>query len=75
MLAIGCRLSCAKGYANMTREAASIDADTFRFFTRNPRGGCDEPRSAARDQRTKAAMFSMCGVWGNMSTGWRRSIR
>lgn len=36
---IGCHLSSAKGYASMARTAASIDANTFAFFTRNPRGG------------------------------------
>lgn len=36
---IGCHLSCSKGYANMARGAASIGANTFQFFTRNPRGG------------------------------------
>ncbi len=36
---IGCHLSCSKGYENMAREAASIGANTFQFFTRNPRGG------------------------------------
>lgn len=36
---IGCHLSSAKGYAAMARTAASIDANTFAFFTRNPRGG------------------------------------
>ncbi len=36
---IGCHLSCSKGYENMVREAASIGANTFQFFTRNPRGG------------------------------------
>lgn len=36
---IGCHLSCSKGYANMAKEAASIGANTFQFFTRNPRGG------------------------------------
>ncbi len=39
MLTIGCHLSCSKGYTNMAREAASIDGNTFQFFTRNPRGG------------------------------------
>ena len=38
MLKIGCHLSIAKGYAHMGREALSIDANTFQFFTRNPRG-------------------------------------
>ncbi|MBQ2306724.1 MAG: deoxyribonuclease IV [Clostridia bacterium] len=39
MLNIGCHLSNSKGYMNMCREAASIGANTFQFFTRNPRGG------------------------------------
>lgn len=36
---IGCHLSSAKGYAAMAKTAASIDANTFAFFARNPRGG------------------------------------
>ncbi len=39
MLHIGCHLSAAKGYTNMAKQALSIGADTFAFFTRNPRGG------------------------------------
>ena len=39
MLHIGCHLSSAKGYLAMGRDAVSIKADTFAFFTRNPRGG------------------------------------
>ena len=39
MLHIGCHLSSSKGYAHMGKEALSIGADTFQFFTRNPRGG------------------------------------
>lgn len=39
MLHIGCHLSNAKGYLKMGREAVRIGADTFAFFTRNPRGG------------------------------------
>ena len=39
MLTIGCHLSCSKGYAAMAKQAASINANTFQFFTRNPRGG------------------------------------
>ncbi|WP_251231496.1 deoxyribonuclease IV [Adlercreutzia aquisgranensis] len=39
MITIGCHLSAAKGYAAMARDAASIAANTFQFFTRNPRGG------------------------------------
>lgn len=39
MLKIGCHLSASKGYENMAKEAISIGANTFQFFTRNPRGG------------------------------------
>lgn len=39
MLRIGCHLSCAKGFLAMGKEAVSIGANTFQFFTRNPRGG------------------------------------
>lgn len=39
MLHIGCHLSSSRGYAHMGKEALSIGADTFQFFTRNPRGG------------------------------------
>lgn len=36
---IGCHLSVSKGYAHMGQEALSIQANTFQFFSRNPRGG------------------------------------
>ena len=36
---IGCHLSVSGGYENMGKTALSIGADTFQFFTRNPRGG------------------------------------
>ena len=39
MLHIGCHLSSAKGFEAMGKTALSIGADTFQFFTRNPRGG------------------------------------
>lgn len=39
MLHIGCHLSASKGYLAMGREALSIGADTFQYFSRNPRGG------------------------------------
>ena len=38
MLTIGCHLSSSKGYAAMAKEAEKINANTFQFFTRNPRG-------------------------------------
>lgn len=39
MLQIGCHLSSSKGYLAMGKTAVSIGANTFQFFTRNPRGG------------------------------------
>jgi deoxyribonuclease-4 len=39
MLRIGCHLSVSKGFLGMGRDAVSIGANTFQFFTRNPRGG------------------------------------
>ena len=39
MFNLGCHLTSSKGYENMAREAIKINADTFQFFTRNPRGG------------------------------------
>jgi len=38
MLHIGCHLSSSKGFAAMGRQALELQADTFQFFTRNPRG-------------------------------------
>lgn len=38
MLHIGCHLSSSKGYLHMGEEALSIGANTFQYFTRNPRG-------------------------------------
>lgn len=39
MLSIGCHLSSSKGFLSMGKTASSIGANTFAFFTRNPRGG------------------------------------
>ncbi|MGN0025244.1 MAG: deoxyribonuclease IV [Candidatus Avelusimicrobium sp.] len=38
MLHIGCHLSSSKGFKAMGETALAIGADTFQFFTRNPRG-------------------------------------
>ncbi|MGV8983600.1 deoxyribonuclease IV [Clostridium sp.] len=38
MLKIGCHLSVSKGYKAMGEDALEIGANTFQFFTRNPRG-------------------------------------
>lgn len=46
MLHIGCHLSCSNGYLAMGHQAVSIGADTFQFFTRNPRGGSVKPFDA-----------------------------
>lgn len=51
MLTIGCHLSDRDGYLGMAKAAASIDANTFQFFTRNPRGG----RAKAIDPKDIAA--------------------
>ena len=51
MFTIGCHLSSAKGYLHMAKDAVSIDAITFQFFTRNPRGG----RAKAIDPKDIAA--------------------
>ena len=39
MFTIGCHLSASKGFEAMGKEAIKIKANTFQFFTRNPRGG------------------------------------
>lgn len=40
---IGAHLSASKGYLNMAKTAVNIGANTFQFFTRNPRGGQAKP--------------------------------
>ncbi|MBO4520763.1 MAG: deoxyribonuclease IV [Alphaproteobacteria bacterium] len=39
MFYIGCHLSASKGFTAMGKAALQIGANTFQFFTRNPRGG------------------------------------
>ena len=43
MLTIGCHLSASKGYLDMAKTAVKLNANTFQFFTRNPRGGAAKP--------------------------------
>lgn len=43
MLHIGYHESSSDGYEGMGKEAVSVGADTFAFFTRNPRGGTAKP--------------------------------
>ncbi len=47
MLQIGCHLSTSKGFLAMGKEASAIGANTFQFFTRNPRGS----KAKAIDQK------------------------
>lgn len=53
MLHIGCHLSSSKGFLAMGETALSIGADTFQFFTRNPRGS----RAKAIDPEDAAALM------------------
>ena len=39
MMLLGCHLSISKGFHQAGLDAVSIEANTFQFFTRNPRGG------------------------------------
>ena len=48
---LGCHLSASAGFTAMVETACSIGADTFAFFTRNPRGSRakqENPRDATR---------------------------
>ena len=56
-LYLGCHLSNAKGYAAAGRVALSIGANTFQFFTRNPRGGS----AKAIDPADAEALNTLCG--------------
>ncbi len=47
MLYIGCHLSSSKGFLAMGRHAMALGANTFAFFTRNPRGKGSKPINAA----------------------------
>ena len=55
MLTIGCHLSSSKGFMHMGKTALSIGANTFAFFTRNPRGGA----AKAVDTADAAALCAM----------------
>ena len=55
MLHIGCHLSSAKGFLAMGRQALALDAGTFQFFTRNPRGS----RAKALDPADAAALMAL----------------
>ena len=55
MLHIGCHLSSSKGFAAMGRQALELGADTFQFFTRNPRGS----RAKDLDPADAAALVTL----------------
>ena len=55
MLHIGCHLSSSKGFLKMGETALSIGADTFQFFTRNPRGS----KAKAIDPEDAAALMRL----------------
>lgn len=63
MLHIGCHLSASKGYYAMGKTALSIGADTFQFFTRNPRGSrakeLDLPDAEKLNALTKENHFAV----------------
>lgn len=54
-ITIGCHLSVAGGFAQMGKTALSIGANTFAFFTRNPRGG----RAKTPDPDDVAALLAI----------------
>ena len=55
MLHIGCHLSSSRGFAALGRQALEVGADTFQFFTRNPRGS----RAKDIDPADAAALVSL----------------
>lgn len=61
MIRIGCHLSSAKGYLAMGREAVKLKANTFQYFTRNPRGGAAKPLDVA-DMEAYAAFAKEHGI-------------
>jgi len=56
MFYIGCHLSASRGFLAMGKEALSINANTFQFFTRNPRGGS----AKALDPEDAEALMTLC---------------
>ena len=56
MLHSGCHLSYSNGYLAMGKQAVTLGADTFKFFTRNPRGGSVKPFDAQDDAALVAFM-------------------
>ncbi len=59
MFRIGCHLSASKGFLAMGKAAVSIGANTFQFFTRNPRGGS----AKAIDEKDVAAFLQLAAEY------------
>ena len=57
---LGCHLSASDGFAAMVDTAVSIGADTFAFFTRNPRGSKAKKEDSADAAKAVAALRE-CG--------------
>lgn len=55
MPTFGCHLSSSAGFLAMGNTALALGADTFQFFTRNPRGG----RAKALDPEDAAALAAL----------------
>ena len=60
MLSIGCHLSASEGFLAMGKTALSIGANTFQFFTRNPRGS----KAKAIDPDDAAAFLALAQANG-----------
>ena len=56
MLYLGCHLSAGKGDMAMVKTALEIGANTFAFFTRNPRGSKAKKEDPADSARAYAAL-------------------
>lgn len=57
---IGCHLSSTKGNYEMVKTAERIGADTFAFFTRNPRGSKAKPIDEADCKKAMDAIKEYC---------------
>ena len=60
MLTVGCHLSASEGFLAMGKTALSIGANTFQFFTRNPRGS----KAKAIDPDDAAAVLALAQANG-----------
>ena len=60
MFRIGCHISSAGGYLAMGQKTVELGANTFAFFTRNPRGGS----AKVIDEADVAAFSALCSIAG-----------